>query len=60
MSTHYSKPVLVRSVQSIQAADLLPANAGRASRVHALINALGLKDSVQIEAARAATDEELC
>ncbi|KAJ1892705.1 hypothetical protein LPJ66_006184 [Kickxella alabastrina] len=60
MSTHYSKPVLVRSVQSIQAADLLPANAGRASRVHALIDALGLKDSVQIEAARAATDEELC
>ncbi|KAJ2711121.1 Histone deacetylase 8 [Coemansia spiralis] len=37
---------LIRSAPSIRAADRLPPNAGRASRVHALIDALGLSRRV--------------
>ncbi|KAJ1765424.1 Histone deacetylase 8 [Coemansia sp. RSA 1752] len=42
------KVALVRSAQSIQAADSLPSNVGRASRVHALIDAFGLNDKLDI------------
>ncbi|KAI8320103.1 histone deacetylase 8-like protein [Martensiomyces pterosporus] len=40
--------VLVRSARSIKAADLLPANPGRASRVHALIDAFQLSSMLKI------------
>ncbi|KAJ1825780.1 Histone deacetylase 8 [Coemansia sp. RSA 2599] len=50
---------LVRSAQSIWAADCLPANQGRASRVHSLIDAFGLDKLLVVKAPRAATDDEL-
>ncbi|KAJ2377660.1 hypothetical protein IW150_001249 [Coemansia sp. RSA 2607] len=51
--------VLVRSRESIIAADRLPSNLGRASRVHGLIDAFGLDKMVQIVSPRAASDAEL-
>ncbi|KAJ2858368.1 Histone deacetylase 8 [Coemansia erecta] len=51
--------VLVRSAQSIRAADALPSNIGRASRVHALIDAFGLDSSVDIVAPVPLTNAEL-
>ncbi|KAJ2225718.1 hypothetical protein IWW45_007758, partial [Coemansia sp. RSA 485] len=51
---------LVRSAQSIWAADCLPANKGRASRVHGLIDAFNLDKLFTVKAPHAATDDELC
>ncbi|KAJ2371181.1 hypothetical protein GGI05_007871, partial [Coemansia sp. RSA 2603] len=45
--------------ESIIAADRLPSNLGRASRVHGLIDAFGLDKMVQIVSPRAASDAEL-
>ncbi|KAJ2746967.1 Histone deacetylase 8 [Coemansia sp. BCRC 34301] len=54
-----SRAVLIRSDRGISAADGLPSNVGRASLVHALIEAFGLCSAVRIVGARAATDAEL-
>ncbi|KAJ1957510.1 hypothetical protein EC988_000792, partial [Linderina pennispora] len=51
--------VLVRSSKSIKAADLLPSNIGRASRVHALINAFGLQQKLTVTAPVPLTNKEL-
>ncbi|ORX71163.1 histone deacetylase 8, partial [Linderina pennispora] len=51
--------VLVRSSKSIKAADLLPSNIGRASRVHALINAFGLQQKLTVIAPVPLTNREL-
>ncbi|KAJ2553236.1 Histone deacetylase 8 [Coemansia sp. RSA 1933] len=51
--------VLVRSAQSIRAADALPSNIGRSSRVHALIDAFGLDNSVEIVEPKPLTDADL-
>ncbi|KAJ2823736.1 Histone deacetylase 8 [Coemansia erecta] len=53
------KVALVRSAQSIRAADSLPSNVGRASRVHALINAFGLTSSLGIIEPEALNNERL-
>ncbi|KAJ2412307.1 Histone deacetylase 8, partial [Coemansia sp. RSA 2531] len=53
------RAVLIRSARGVCAADGLPPNAGRATRVHALIEAFGLCDKVRIVEAAAATDAEL-
>ncbi|PIA14909.1 Arginase/deacetylase [Coemansia reversa NRRL 1564] len=50
---------LVRSAQSIQAADRLPSNKGRASRVHALIDAFGLNTHMEIVAPEPMPDSSL-
>ncbi|KAJ1646073.1 Histone deacetylase 8 [Coemansia asiatica] len=50
---------LVRSAQSIWAADCLPANKGRASMVHSLIDAFNLDKLLTIKIPQAATDDEL-
>ncbi|KAJ1725287.1 Histone deacetylase 8 [Coemansia erecta] len=51
--------VLIRSHKSISVADRLPANEGRASRVHGLIDAFELDKMVQFESPKAASDDEL-
>ncbi|KAJ2797798.1 hypothetical protein H4R20_005057 [Coemansia guatemalensis] len=50
---------LVRSTESIQAADRLPSNKGRASRVHALIDAFGLDAHMEIVAPEPMSDSGL-
>ncbi|KAJ2752073.1 Histone deacetylase 8, partial [Coemansia sp. BCRC 34490] len=51
--------VLVRSARSIRAADALPSNPGRSSRVHALIDAFGLDKKLHIVEPVPLTDTEL-
>ncbi|KAJ2079186.1 Histone deacetylase 8 [Coemansia sp. RSA 988] len=51
--------ILVRSTESIQAADRLPPNTGRASRVHALIDAFGLATHMEIVAPEPMPDSGL-
>ncbi|KAJ2161322.1 Histone deacetylase 8 [Coemansia sp. RSA 552] len=50
---------LIRSASSVRAADCLPPNAGRASRVHALINAFCLGKHVEIIEPNPLTDAGL-
>ncbi|KAJ2584438.1 Histone deacetylase 8 [Coemansia sp. RSA 1836] len=53
------RAVLIRSAAGISAADALPSNVGRASRVHALLEAFGLCRAVRVVAPQPATDAEL-
>ncbi|KAJ1964820.1 Histone deacetylase 8 [Dipsacomyces acuminosporus] len=53
------RPVLVRSEKSIKAADLLPANPGRASRVHSLIDAFQLHTKLDVISPTPLSDAEL-
>ncbi|KAJ1732086.1 Histone deacetylase 8 [Coemansia biformis] len=50
---------LVRSAQSICAADRLPSNPGRASRVHALVDAFGLSKGIAVIEPELMTDAAL-